>query len=99
MIEIVAEAFDLRYRFSADYEWCIRCLRQSHGNGYLGENPIIDFLTIAAGTTERNHRASLKERFDIMCRYYGTLPTIARHLSFIPRYFREKRRKKGYCKK
>ena len=95
----IAPQFDLRYRFSADYEWCIRCLRQSHGNGYLGENPIIDFLTIAAGTTERNHRASLKERFDIMCRYYGTLPTIARHLSFIPRYFREKRRKKGYCKK
>ena len=95
----MAPQFDLRYRFSADYDWCIRCLLQSRGKGYVGAQPIIDFLVDMAGTTERNHKASLKERFDIMCRYYGTVPTIARHLSFIPRYLGEKRRKKRLLEK
>lgn len=94
----IAPQFDLRYRFSADYEWCIRCLLLSKGNGYVGQVPIIDFLTTAEGTTERNHRASLKERFKIMCHYYGTMPTVFRHLSFIPRYMKEKRRKERALK-
>lgn len=24
----LAEPYDLRYRFSADYEWCLRCLKK-----------------------------------------------------------------------
>ena len=95
---MIASQYDLNYRFSSDYEWCIRCLLLSKGNGYVGPLPIIDFLTTAEGTTERNHRASLKERFKIMCHYYGTMPTVFRHLSFIPRYMKEKRRKERALK-
>lgn len=91
----IAPQFDLRYRFSADYEWCIRCLQRSKGNGYVGEQPIVSFLMAVDGTTERNHMKSLRERFSIMCRYYGLMPTVLRHLSFLPRYLREKRRKKN----
>ncbi len=76
----ITEPFDLRYRFSADYEWCLRCLRKSRRNQYV-DAVLIDYLN--EGVTTRNHRKSLLERFKIMCRYYGTLPTVASHFKFL----------------
>lgn len=80
--------YDLRYRFSADYEWCIRCLQHSRNNVYIPQ-PIIDYLS--EGLTTANRKASLKERFKIMCYYYGTIPTILRHIKFIPRFLKQRR--------
>lgn len=77
--------FDLSYRLSADYEWCIRCLQRSKRNVYLPEITI-DYLY--EGLSTKNRRRSLIERFSIMCHYYGIFPTILRHLSFIPRFIR-----------
>ena len=78
--------YDLNYRFSADYDWCIRVLQRSELNAYVGDEPLISFLT--DGLTEKYHKKSLWERYRIMCHHYGTLPTIMRHLSFIPRYLK-----------
>lgn len=69
--------FDTRIRFSADYEWCIRCLQRSHRNYYLDE-VVIDYLS--EGVTTRNRWKSLIERFNIMAKYYGLFPTLACHL-------------------
>lgn len=80
--------YDLRYRFSADYEWCIRCLQHSRNNIYI-PHTIIDYLS--EGLTTANRKASLKERFKIMCYYYGTIPTVLRHLKFIPRFLKQRR--------
>jgi len=77
--------YNLQYRYSADYDWCIRVLQQSAGNNaYVGNDPIISFLS--DGMTDQHRWASLRERYRIMCHYYGTWPTIARHISFIPRF-------------
>lgn len=84
----IVEEYNTAYRFSADYDWCIRCLKRSKSNVYVGDEPIISYLT--DGLTDKNHKASLKERFHIMCHYYGYVPTILRHLSFIPRYLKQK---------
>lgn len=78
--------YDLKYHFSADYEWCIRCLQHSRRNVYI-DDTIIDYLS--EGLTTANRKASLRERYNIMCHYYGTLPTIMRHLAFIPRFIRQ----------
>lgn len=83
----IAGFYDLRYRFSADYEWCLRCLKKMNGSAYTG-TILIDYL--ADGLTDKNRNASLKERFRIMCAYYGTLPTVLRHAGF---FFRNVRRK------
>ena len=91
----LAPEYDLQYRLSADYDWCIRVLRKSQSNAYVGETPIISYL--ADGMTTRHHRASLWERFRIMCRHYGTSVAIRRHLRFIPRYL--KRRLSGSANK
>ncbi len=80
----LAQPYNLKFRFSADYEWCIRCLQRSRRNVYIDE-VIIDYLY--EGMTTANRRASLKERFRIMSYYYGFFPTLMRHLKFIPRFF------------
>ena len=80
--------YDLSYRLSADYDWCIRVLKQSTANAYAGHVPIISYL--ADGMTTRHHRASLWERYRIMCKHYGTWRATLAHLSFIPRYLKRR---------
>lgn len=84
----ITAPFNLRFSFSADYDWCIRVLQHSRMNVYI-DGVLVDYLM--EGMTTRNRRASLIERFRIMCYYYGTLPTIGRHLKFIPRFLRRRR--------
>ena len=84
----LVQKYNLRYRFSADYDWCIRCLQRSRVNVYVPE-VIIDYLF--EGTTTANRRASLIERFKIMSYYYGFIPTLWRHLRFLPRFLKQKR--------
>ena len=74
--------YDLRYRFSADFDWCIKIMKKSKvlHNTHL---TLIDYL--AEGMTTRNHKASLKERFRIMTRHYGWTSTLAFHLWFVLR--------------
>lgn len=76
------EPYDLAYRFSADFDWCIRVMKKSRvlHNTHL---VLIDYLN--EGMTTRNHKASLRERFHIMCHHYGTLSTLARHCWFLVR--------------
>lgn len=88
----LAPEYDLNYRFSADYEWTLRCLRNSNPSNNVNLHTVtIDYLS--DGLTDKNHRASLKERYRIMCQYYGTLPTILRHLRFAARNLLHKIRK------
>jgi glycosyltransferase involved in cell wall biosynthesis len=79
----IAPLYDLQYRYSADVDWCIRCMKQTDQllNTHL---TLIDYLN--EGETTRHHRASLKERFAVMCHHYGTIPTVLRHIGFALRY-------------
>lgn len=78
----IVHEYDTRYRFSADYEWCLRCLKQSKRNAYTG-GYIIRFLE--GGMTTSNHGKSLMERYRIMCRYYGPVTATLLQLTFVPR--------------
>jgi glycosyltransferase involved in cell wall biosynthesis len=88
----IASAYDLSYRYSADYDWCIRCLQHSRRNCYI-DGVLIDYLY--EGMTTANRRASLIERFKIMTKYYGFIPTVLRHLKFIPRFLSHKQQLKS----
>ncbi len=79
--------YDLRYRFSADFDWCIKIMKKSKvlHNTHL---TLIDYL--AEGMTTRNHQASLKERFRIMARHYGWVSTVAHHAWFALRLLLKK---------
>ena len=89
----LAPSYNLQYRFSADYEWCLRCLRKSRPGKCVNLGcVVIDYLT--DGLTDKNHKASLMERYRIMSDYYGNVRTLLFHLSFIPRYVWRKIRQK-----
>ena len=85
----LAPEYDLQYRFSADYEWTLRCLKSADPDHNVNLHTVtIDYLS--DGMTDKNHSASLKERYRIMCRYYGTIPTLLRHIRFLLRHILHK---------
>ena len=78
--------YDLSYRYSADVDWCIRIMRETARRKLPLRNVnavITNFLD--GGMTTQNHRASLKERFQVMRTHYGLLPTVAMHAWFAVR--------------
>lgn len=90
----IAPAYDLRYRFSADYDWEIRCISASEPSRCVNlDRTVISYLD--DGLTEKNKIKSLKERLRIMATHYGWNVAIARHLKFIPRLIL---RKAGFSK-
>lgn len=79
----IAGFYNLKYRFSADFEWCILCLQHSYRNIYLPDEPLVDYLS--EGITTQNKIPSLIERFKIMSYYYGFRTTFFNHIGFIGR--------------
>lgn len=81
-----ATPYDLHYRFSADVDWCIRIMRLARRRRLPMRNVgavVVNFLD--GGMTTTNHRASLKERFHVMARHYGFVPTVLMHAWFVIR--------------
>ena len=79
----IVQPYDLTYKFSADFDWCICCMKEGEKRGmrnlYIKE-PLADYLS--EGMTTANHKASLQERFRIMARHYGLATTITQHIWF-----------------
>lgn len=78
--------YDLHYRYSADVDWCIRVMKEAR-QLHL---PLTDAgATLACyteeGQTTLHHRDSLKERYRVMCRHYGRVPTLLMHCWFVVR--------------
>lgn len=85
----LAPDYDMRYRFSADYDWTIKCIRNANLRRCTNLGIIaIDYLS--DGLTDNNKFKSLRERYRIMSAHYGALRTFFNHISFV---FRAARRK------
>ena len=86
-VDIAREVpYDLSYRLSADVDWCIRIMKEAekrHLSLRYVNAVVVNYL--AGGMSVKNHRASLKERFGIMCRHYGVVTTVFAHLWFVLR--------------
>lgn len=79
--------YDLSYRFSADYDWCINCIKAADSDKCINlDKTTIKYLS--DGLTDNNKVSSLLERFKIMRRHYGLPTTLLKHLSFIPRFLK-----------
>jgi len=75
--------YDTSLRFSADVDWCIRVMRQCQQAGLRLKSAgciVADFMD--GGMTTANHKASLRERFNVMRRHYGLGRTVALHVWF-----------------
>lgn len=80
----LVEPYDLHYRFSADFDWCIRVMKKADRQKAVLHN---SFLTLtdylSEGMTTKNHKASLLERFRVMAHYYSLIPTLLYHIGFL----------------
>lgn len=78
----VFEPYDLNYRFSSDFDWAIRMMKQAKSihNTHL---TLIDYLN--EGLTTANRKKSLKERYTIMAKHYGQVSTALHHIWFLAR--------------
>lgn len=84
----IAELFsyDMRYKHSADFDWCIRIMKYAKSEKVQLTNShliLTDYLE--EGHTTKFHKASLRERFNIMCKYYGYVSTLLFHIWFLVR--------------
>ncbi len=70
------EPYDRKYQLSADIDWIIRAAKKAkkivNVNRYVAKY-------LVGGMSKTKHRQSLAERFDIMKRHYGLVPTIFNH--------------------
>ncbi len=78
--------YNLKYKHSADVDWCIRVMKEADRCGL----PLVNSNAILAnfeegGNTTQNHKASLVERFNVMADHYGTVQTILLHCWFVVR--------------
>ena len=82
----VVTPYDLRYRYSADVDWCIRVMRAADKEGVALKNlrrVVVNYRE--EGQTTLHHRASLKERYRVMERHYGRVQTFLLHCWFVLR--------------
>lgn len=73
----------LTYRYSADYDWTIRIMKEGRRRDLPTFNTgmiLTDYLS--EGLTTKNHRKSLMERLRIMAKHYGWPVAVAEHLWF-----------------
>ena len=68
--------YDSRYQLSADIDWILNAAKKAKKivrvEGYVAKY-------LVGGMSKARHRQSLKERFDIMKRHYGLVPTVLNH--------------------
>lgn len=78
----IAGFYDIGYRYSADFDWCVRVLKKS---AHIHNTNIVITNYLSEGVTTNNRWKSLKERFKIMCNHYGFLSTLFYHIYFFVR--------------
>lgn len=81
-----ATPYNLRYRYSADVDWCIRVMRRAEEQRL----PLTNAGRVVAcytreGQTTIHHRDSLRERFHVMRTHYGLASTLLFHAWFVVR--------------
>ncbi|MFI5138437.1 MAG: glycosyltransferase family 2 protein [Sphingobacteriales bacterium] len=72
----ITAPYDRRYQLSADIDWIIHAAKKAkkivNVHRYVARY-------LVGGMSKARHRQSLTERFDIMKRYYGFIPTLFNH--------------------
>ena len=75
----LAPQYNLEYRISADIDWVIRAAKSA---SLIHNSNLILSRFLEGGLSGNNIKMGLKERFRIMTRFYGFIPTILRHFLF-----------------
>jgi len=88
----LADMFDMKYPHSADFDWVIKALKKT--DNIINTSMILSAF-LDGGQSKQTIKPSLRERFDSMCKHYGLIPSVIRHIPisfrFIYFYLRNKR--------
>jgi glycosyltransferase involved in cell wall biosynthesis len=72
----LVEPYNPQYQLSADIDWILTAAKKArkvvNANRYVAKY-------LVGGMSKKKHRQSLLERFNIMKRHYGLLPTVFNH--------------------
>ncbi len=80
----ITRKYDLNYRFSADFDWVLYALKKSRKNV---NTQIVLSKFLDGGLTKQNIIPGLKERFSIMVKNFGLIPTIYQHIFISIKFF------------
>lgn len=72
----LTEPFDRKYALSADIDWILNAVKKA--NVIVNTHQYVAKYLVG-GMSKKRHRQSLMERFDIMKKYYGLVPTVFNH--------------------
>ncbi|MDH5828628.1 glycosyltransferase family 2 protein [Sphingobacterium faecium] len=72
----IAEPYDLHYKLCADIDWVIKAAKKAN-KCVNAQQHVARYLV--GGMSKQRHRESLKERYDIFKKYYGTIPNLFNH--------------------
>lgn len=80
----IAPSYNRDFKLSADYDWSLSCIAASGVTRRINLKTVtIHYLE--GGMSQKKKWQSLRERFVIMRRRFGLIPTLKAHISFIPR--------------
>ena len=89
----ISPIYDLRFRYSADIDWTIKCLKQAQTIQNTGmiiarfmSNPVLGKFH-AGGESKKHLYISLKERFRLSLDHFGFFPTILNHFMILLKAF------------
>lgn len=77
----IAPMYNLSYKYSADIDWIISCMKKANCTCFYNEDSIANFQM--GGASHQNHAASLRERFQIYCTHFGLLRAIKYHIEML----------------
>ena len=72
----IAKPYDLQYKLSADIDWVIRAAKKAKSTQYV-DTYVARYLV--GGMSQKRHRQSLKERYEIFKKHYGTFSNFINH--------------------
>jgi glycosyltransferase involved in cell wall biosynthesis len=78
----IAPAYDLSYRYCADIDWIIRCLKASRR--VVNTHAVLSRFE-TGGVSKRRHGASLRDRFRVLQRHFGVGRNLVNHLVILSR--------------
>lgn len=73
----LVQPFDLKYKYSADIDWIIKAAKKASN---IVNTRMYVAKYLVGGVSKKKHLASLRERFAIFSKYYGTLTNIFNHV-------------------
>ena len=80
---VLCDAYDLNYTVSSDIDWVISVLKKA---SKITNTKIYIAKFLAGGTSNNRMKLALKERFAIMSKHYGFIPTLFNHAYIFLRY-------------